>query len=298
MKWITLANLGSYRPGPPSSRPDDIALYATGGKIKSKRGSEPVSNVMTSLAEVTMPEENGVGFLVNDGQGNLSWDNSWLIVSPNEKHLVWHVPGNIGVHTLAPASSDVDYRPIKAFVKEAVVVGSLGLPNGAPPYGVNNALVTGMVGAGNLPTYAVMGSNSLHNSIEHGYYVFVKDTSFTNTPGFFSLNNSSDFDIYYSIGHRTSAREDRLKFGADGTLTLMKATGANLLWAGVGDIGTVSGSGPRDIFAQRNLRVGGNLGVGNVQAASTLGSVVGKVEVFNTTTGLSAGFLPLYDSIT
>jgi hypothetical protein len=46
-----------------------------------------------------------------------------------------------------------------------------------------------------------------------------------------------------------------------------------------------------------NLRVTGNLGVGNSVAATTLGTVTKKVEVFDSS-GVSLGFIPVYDSIT
>jgi len=39
------------------------------------------------------------------------------------------------------------------------------------------------------------------------------------------------------------------------------------------------------------------LGVGNSAAAATLGSVTGKVEIFDAS-GTSLGFVPVYDSIT
>ena len=46
-----------------------------------------------------------------------------------------------------------------------------------------------------------------------------------------------------------------------------------------------------------NLRLPGNLGVGNAQLASTPGTVVGKVEIFDKN-GNSLGFLALYNHIT
>lgn len=46
-----------------------------------------------------------------------------------------------------------------------------------------------------------------------------------------------------------------------------------------------------------NLRTSGNLGVGNSAAATTLGSVTKKVEIFNSA-GTSLGFVPIYNSIT
>jgi len=46
-----------------------------------------------------------------------------------------------------------------------------------------------------------------------------------------------------------------------------------------------------------NLRLAGSLGIGNSAAATTPGSVVRKIEIFDTS-GTSLGFIPLYDAIT
>jgi hypothetical protein len=49
--------------------------------------------------------------------------------------------------------------------------------------------------------------------------------------------------------------------------------------------------------ATGNVRVTGNLGVGNSATASTLGTVVKKIQIFDAS-GTSLGYLPVYDSIT
>lgn len=70
---------------------------------------------------------------------------------------------------------------------------------------------------------------------------------------------------------------------------------------GTTDIGSADGGvtllRPRDYYGSRNIRIGGNLGVGNSASATTPGTVVKKIEIFNAT-GTSLGFIPVYDTIT
>jgi len=73
------------------------------------------------------------------------------------------------------------------------------------------------------------------------------------------------------------------------------------------DVGSANGGTtlrrPRDIYVGRDVKVGqnvritGNLGVGNSTAATTLGTVTKKIEIFDAA-GNSLGFIPVYDSIT
>ena len=83
---------------------------------------------------------------------------------------------------------------------------------------------------------------------------------------------------------------DRLRVRADGRHDwgpgLNGARDTNLYRSGVGVLST-----------DTNLRVGGNLGVGNSAAATTLGAVTKKVEIFDPS-GVSLGFIPVYNSIT
>jgi hypothetical protein len=52
-----------------------------------------------------------------------------------------------------------------------------------------------------------------------------------------------------------------------------------------------------DLKLDNNLRVTGNMGVGNSAAATSLGSVTKKMEIFDAA-GVSLGFVPIYDAIT
>ncbi len=92
---------------------------------------------------------------------------------------------------------------------------------------------------------------------------------------------------------------DIWEIASSGAMYVSKSSGANILWAtdGAGDIGAVAGTRPNNLYVKTNARVGGNLGVGNSASASTLGTVVKKIEIFNAS-GTSLGFLPVYDAIT
>lgn len=84
-----------------------------------------------------------------------------------------------------------------------------------------------------------------------------------------------------------------------GVFMLMRSSGAHLEWYtdGAGDIGASAGSRPNNIYVKTNVRVGGNLGVGNSAAATIPGTVTKKIEVFDAA-GSSLGFLAVYDAIT
>lgn len=84
-----------------------------------------------------------------------------------------------------------------------------------------------------------------------------------------------------------------------GRFLFLKTTEADLHWYtdGSGDIGATASKRPNNAYIKTNVRVGGNLGVGNSAAATTLGTVVKKIEIFDAS-GTSLGFLPVYDAIT
>ncbi len=65
--------------------------------------------------------------------------------------------------------------------------------------------------------------------------------------------------------------------------------------AGNWSIGAVGGAQTHTV--NNNLRVTGNFGVGNTAAATTLGTVTRRMEIFDAS-GTSLGFVPIYDTIT
>lgn len=66
-----------------------------------------------------------------------------------------------------------------------------------------------------------------------------------------------------------------------------------LIW---GTGGSFAAANKMSLDASGNLRIVGSLGVGNSAAATTLGSVVKRMEVFDAA-GTSLGFMPIYNSI-
>lgn len=162
-------------------------------------------------------------------------------------------------------TSGTDYRPLKIFVKDAVVIGSLGNSPATGVYGANNGLVTGAILVGNqAASQPGVGANTFWNSVALGYLAFGKDGGGANAPAFINLDNVSDQNVYFSLLHRTSARADYLKFGA-GDLTFMQASGANLLWdtEGSGRVGQLGANRPLGINASSYLNIGNAAIAGN-----------------------------------
>jgi hypothetical protein len=183
--------------------------------------------------------------------------------------LLWSTGsgGSIGVGY--SQSSGTDHRPQNIFVSRALIVGS---PGGLPPYGQNNALVTGAVVAGNQSNVEFFaGSNTFWNSVAMGSIGFHKLDASATTPAFINLDTVGDFNVYFSLLKRTSARTDYLKFGA-GTLTFLQSTGANLLWNtdGGGDIGASGATRPNNIFVKAKATIGGQAILADGVAAAGL----------------------------
>lgn len=99
-------------------------------------------------------------------------------------------------------------------------------------------------------------------------------------------------DVYFSFGNIA----DNTK---NGQFWMHKATVADILWNtdGGGDIGASGANRPNNLYVKTNARISGNLGVGNSAAATTLGTVTKKIEIFDAS-GSSLGFIPVYDAIT
>jgi hypothetical protein len=199
--------------------------------------------------------------------------------------LIWSTSGggNIGVAT--GQASGTDRRPNNIFTKGTVIAGNV--LNNTPPYGLNNGALAGIIGAGNntANVSAVIGASSVFNSVAQGFLGYAKDGGFANVPGFVNLNTSStDLDVYFSVMHLGSARNDYLKFGSDGTLTMMKSSGANLLWNtdGAGNIGAAGTSRPDNLYLKSAANVGTTLTMGASSGANMLwttdsGGTVGKL---------------------
>jgi hypothetical protein len=110
-------------------------------------------------------------------------------------------------------------------------------------------------------------------------------------------NFGTDLVLATNLTGATS-RTDYIRFGGDGKMTFLRASGNDIAWNtdGGGSIGAVSANRPANIYATTRI-AGGSLGVGNSAAATTPGTVVRKIEIFNQS-GTSLGFIPVYDTIT
>ncbi len=132
---------------------------------------------------------------------------------------------------------------------------------------------------------------------------------FTGTTGA-AIKKFSGFSLYtgYGAGNpylnittgwgvRTNS-SDSIEVTSAGHLYLSKSA-ANLYFLnGNGDIGNTSFTlSPDNAYIGGNVRLSGNLGVGNWASATTLGTVNGKVEIRDSA-GTSKGYLPTYDAIT
>ncbi len=146
-------------------------------------------------------------------------------------HLTWGGPTagsgdglyNIGVDSRVTNNAGDGLRPRNIFAAGLIASGNLYGLNA--PYGVNGpaSVVGGLVAAGNGPANVVafMGSSTLLDGVSQGFFGFSKDTGSANVPGFFNSNTLSDHDIYFGVGHRSTVTDQRLKFGADGTIGFM-----------------------------------------------------------------------------
>lgn len=107
------------------------------------------------------------------------------------------------------------------------------------------------------------------------------------TPTFRAFNNN---DLPSSISLTSNVSSP--------TITLTGSSGANLTWNvdGSGDIGALAANRPNNIYALSKIIATAGLGVGNSVAATTPGSVVASIEIFDAS-GASLGFIPVYDSI-
>jgi hypothetical protein len=209
------------------------------------------SSVQTQLgtkAPAASPTFSGVATMGSASGADIYWSTA--------------AAGSIGVATGQTATSP-DRRPLKMYLKDALIIGS---PNSLPPYGTNNSLVTGGLLVGNqINVQMGLGANTFWNSTALGYVGFGKDGSGANSPAFYNLDASStDFNVYFGNLHRSTTRDDYLKFGT-GTVTFLKTSGAHLLWNtdGAGDIGASGATRPNNVYVKNNGVIGNGLTVAN-----------------------------------
>jgi hypothetical protein len=164
-------------------------------------------------------------------------------------HITWGSDSttNIGVDTRTTNNLGDGMRPRNIFAGGLIASGNLYGLN--PPYGVNGpaSIVGGIVAAGQIANcVAFLGASTLLDGVGQGFIGFSKDTSTINMPGFFNSSSASDFDIFFAVGHRFAPRTDLMKFGADGSLSLL-SSGALLNFAQI-TTPTTPAAGTNDLY--------------------------------------------------
>lgn len=134
---------------------------------------------------------------------------------------------NIGVDGRSTNNAGDGLRPNNVFIRGGLVAGNIFNLNA--PYGINNAGARGIVAAGDAManTVALMGGSTVLYGGTQTFHGFAKDTSFGVVPAFFNLNASpTDYDVYFGALMRFSSNVSLMKFGNNGNLSLLSATGA------------------------------------------------------------------------
>lgn len=110
----------------------------------------------------------------------------------------------------------------------------------------------------------------------------------TTTGGGLAVNSAASTDVALSA-IAAGMLFDMIRVRVDGRIDWGPGTGARDTSLYRSGAGVLSSDG--------SLRLGGSLGVGNSAAAATPGTVVKKVQIFDSS-GNSLGFIPVYDQIT
>lgn len=182
--------------------------------------------------------------------------------------------------SFATASTVPYFDSNKDLISSAVTPTELGLLSG------KTSLMSGAgtVSDNNIVIFSGTGGNTPK---QFGLGVY---TGYGNTAPYLTANNGHGFRL---------AGVDIFEATSGGTCYLSHSSAAHLKWLtdGGGDIGASAGTRPNNAYIKTNVRIGGNLGVGNSASASSLGTVVKKIEIFNAA-GTSLGYIPIYDAIT
>lgn len=105
------------------------------------------------------------------------------------------------------------------------------------------------------------------------------------------LTMTGPINFSYSGYQISSSSQLHIRAGSTGILYFNHGTGGNLQYSGGGT------SAKMTVDTLGNMRLTGNIGVGNSAVATTLGNVTKKIEVFDAS-GNSLGFIPVYNTIT
>lgn len=191
-------------------------------------------------------------------------------------HITWGTDSatNIGVDARTTNNAGDGQRPRNVFAGGLIASGNLYNLNA--PYGLNGpaSIVGGIFAAGNggATSVAFMASNGLLNGTLQGLHGFSKDTGSNNVPGWYNNDLNTDYDIYYSLGHRTLAREDIFKLAYTGSLSLLKTTGANIIWGSNGTASIGSADSGVTFAAPQNIYLNGYVGFAQIATPTAPGA--------------------------
>lgn len=115
---------------------------------------------------------------------------------------------------------------------------------------------------------------------------------YTNAAGPFWTDGTTGFVATFNFQSLTAGRTVTFPDAA-GTVTL----GGNTFTGTGSVVRATAPTFPTTIAVTGKILGTAGLGVGNSAAATTLGTVVKKIEVFDAS-GVSLGFIPVYDAIT
>lgn len=150
----------------------------------------------------------------------MALSGSFTMAKATGAHLLWATAGGGNIGATA-STSGPDYRPSMGYFSGSLIVGNL--LGTSPPYGSNG--LSGTVQVGNLlHTVAyIAATGALGGNLAAGSIGFIKDGAGNNIPGFWNIDNASDFDVYFGIGHLSASRTDLVKFGSNGNVSLLTA---------------------------------------------------------------------------
>jgi hypothetical protein len=155
---------------------------------------------------------------------------------------------NIGVDTRTGNNLNDGMRPGNVFIRNGIVAGNIFNLNA--PYGINNAGLRGAIVAGDAManTVALMGGSTVLYGGTQTFHGFAKDSSFATIPSFFNLNSLTDYDVYFGQLNRFTSNLSLMKFGGDGSLSLLSSTGSFINFHQISTPSSTPGSGTNYLY--------------------------------------------------
>ena len=234
-------------------------------------------NRLGSWLTIGTQDPNHVYFINNNVNTlQLTLDNNVLVYN----HLQWATDGlgNIG----APATTfGPNARPKNAFLSGGIATGDL-FQSPSTVYLLNSPQLAGTVIAGrNSSVSALMGSGDTTVSGYHndfGFLGFSNNMALSHILGFFANAAVPGSSVFFSRFDAPTIRTDYVRFSDDGSVTMMRNSGAHIRWDsdGGGDIGFFDNFRPNFMYAKAGVGIG---------LTSTM-SLNAALEVTSTTQGV------------